>query len=71
MEIVLIALNVVSGLLLVAFILMHSGKDAGLSGFATGGGGSSAVTVERNLNRLTIAVALVWVLSTVLIARGM
>ena len=60
---------------LVFLILMHSGKDAGLSGaFGVGtgagpfGGGS---LVERNLNRWTIAFALAFVINTlVLILAG-
>ncbi len=58
---------------LVFLILMHSGKDAGLSGaFGVGsgagplGGGS---LVERNLNRWTIGFALVFVVNTVVLIR--
>ncbi len=58
---------------LVFLILMHSGKDAGLSGaFGVGsgagplGGGS---LVERNLNRWTIGFALVFVINTVVLIR--
>ena len=50
-------------------ILMHSGKDAGLSGaFGVGtgagpfGGGS---LVERNLNRWTVAFAVVFILTPI------
>jgi preprotein translocase subunit SecG len=58
---------------LVFLILMHSGKDAGLSGaFGVGsgagplGGGS---LVERNLNRWTIGFAIVFVVNTVVLIR--
>jgi preprotein translocase subunit SecG len=58
---------------LVFLILMHSGKDAGLSGaFGVGtgagplGGGS---LVERNLNRWTIGFALLFVLNTIVLIR--
>jgi preprotein translocase subunit SecG len=54
-------------------ILMHSGKDAGLSGaFGVGtgagplGGGS---LVERNLNRWTIVFALAFVINTVILLK--
>jgi len=54
-------------------ILMHSGKDAGLSGaFGVGtgagpfGGGS---LVERNLNRWTIGFALAFVLNTIVLLK--
>lgn len=56
---------------LVFLILMHSGKDAGLSGaFGVGtgagplGGGS---LVERNLNRWTVAFAVLFVINTVVL----
>jgi preprotein translocase subunit SecG len=54
---------------LIFLILMHSGKDAGLSGaFGVGtgagpfGGGS---LVERNLNRWTIGFAVVFAINTI------
>ncbi len=54
-------------------ILMHSGKDAGLSGaFGVGtgagpfGGGS---LVERNLNRWTVAFGILFVANTVVLIR--
>jgi preprotein translocase subunit SecG len=59
---------------LVFLILMHSGKDAGLSGaFGVGtgagplGGGS---LVERNLNRWTIVFAVLFVINTVVLIRS-
>ncbi|MGO9901402.1 MAG: preprotein translocase subunit SecG [Solirubrobacteraceae bacterium] len=58
---------------LIFLILMHSGKDAGLSGaFGVGtgagpfGGGS---LVERNLNRWTIGFAILFVINTVILIR--
>jgi preprotein translocase subunit SecG len=58
---------------LIFLILMHSGKDSGLSGaFGVGtgtgplGGGS---LVERNLNRWTIVFALLFVLNTIVLIR--
>ena len=57
----------------VFLILMHSGKDAGLSGaFGVGsgagplGGGS---LVERNLNRWTVAFALLFVVNTIVLIK--
>lgn len=50
----------------VALVLMHSGRDAGLSG-AFGMGGSSAgstAIVERNLTRATIVASLLFALTT-------
>jgi preprotein translocase subunit SecG len=58
---------------LIFLILMHSGKDAGLSGaFGVGtgagpfGGGS---LVERNLNRWTIAFAVAFVINTIILLK--
>ena len=58
---------------LIFLILMHSGKDAGLSGaFGVGtgagpfGGGS---LVERNLNRWTVAFAIVFVINTIVLIK--
>jgi len=58
---------------LVFLILMHSGKDAGLSGaFGVGsgagplGGGS---LVERNLNRWTVAFAVLFVVNTIVLIK--
>ncbi len=58
---------------LIFLILMHSGKDAGLSGaFGVGtgsgplGGGS---LVERNLNRWTIGFAIAFVVNTIVLIR--
>ena len=58
---------------LVFLILMHSGKDSGLSGaFGVGtgagpfGGGS---LVERNLNRWTIAFAVAFAINTIVLIK--
>jgi preprotein translocase subunit SecG len=57
--------------LLIFLVLLHSGKDAGLSGaFGIGGGGSSiggGSMVERNLTRATIATAILFVLNTLVL----
>ena len=58
---------------LVFLVLMHSGKDSGLSGaFGVGtgagafGGGS---LVERNLNRWTIGFALAFAINTIILIK--
>jgi preprotein translocase subunit SecG len=58
------ATQVFTAIVLIALILMHSGKDAGLSGaFGVGGGSQlgSGSLVERNLNRWTILFALLFI----------
>ena len=58
-------------LLVIFLVLLHSGKDAGLSGaFGIGGGGSSiggGSMVERNLDRATIFFSILFVLNTILL----
>ena len=58
---------------LVFLVLMHSGKDSGLSGaFGVGtgagplGGGS---LVERNLNRWTVVFAVLFALNTIILIK--
>ena len=59
MEVLLSAVQVVLAVVLIFLILMHSGKDSGLSGAFGVGSGSGPLgggsLVERNLNRWTIA----------------
>ena len=55
---------------LVALILMHSGRDAGFGGIGftpTSQGGTHIV--ERNLTRLTVAVAILFATNTVVLYR--
>ena len=56
-------LLVITSLFLILLVLLHKGKGGGLSDMFGGGmssslGGSSVA--ERNLDRLTVGVALVW-----------
>ena len=73
MELVLSIVQVVICVVLMFLVLMHSGKDAGLSGaFGVGsgagpfGGGS---LVERNLNRWTIGFAIAFVVNTIILLK--
>jgi preprotein translocase subunit SecG len=66
-------IQVIVAVVLIFLILMHSGRDTGLSGaFGVGtgegpfGGGS---LVERNLNRWTLFFAVVFGLNTVLMLK--
>ena len=66
-------LQVIIAAVLVFLILLHSGKDAGLSGaFGIGGGGSSiggGSMVERNLDRATVFFAVLFVVNTIVILK--
>lgn len=73
METILSVLQVIIAVILIFLVLMHSGKDSGLSGaFGVGsgtgplGGGSM---VERNLNRWTVFFAVVFVLNTIVLLK--
>ena len=73
MELILSILQVVISIVLIFLVLMHSGKDAGLSGaFGVGtgagpfGGGS---LVERNLNRWTVAFAILFAVNTIILLK--
>ena len=57
---------------LIFLILLHSGKDAGMSGaFGVGGGGGNVggSLMERNLDRWTVGFAVLFVLNTVALLR--
>ena len=73
MGLILSVLQVFVAIVLIFLILMHSGKDSGLSGaFGVGtgsgplGGGS---LVERNLNRWTIGFAIVFAVNTIVLLK--
>jgi preprotein translocase subunit SecG len=53
-------------------VLLHSGKDAGMSGaFGVGvaGGSSGGSLMEKNLDRWTILFAVLWAVNTMLIIK--
>ncbi len=66
-------IQVILSVALIFMVLLHSGKDAGLSGaFGVGGGGSSiggGSMVERNLDRATVACAILFVLNTIVLLK--
>ncbi|HEX2705928.1 MAG TPA: preprotein translocase subunit SecG [Candidatus Lustribacter sp.] len=56
-------LLVISGLFLTLLILLHKGKGGGLSDMFGGGVSTSlgaSTVAERNLDRFTVAVAIIW-----------
>jgi preprotein translocase subunit SecG len=66
-------LQVIIAVVLIFLILLHSGKDAGLSGaFGIGGGGSSfggGSMVERNLDRATVFFAILFAVNTFVLLK--
>ncbi len=67
-KIVFTLLLVITSLLLIVLVLLHKGKGGGLSDMFGGGvssslGGSSIA--ERNLDRITVAIGILWAASIV------
>jgi preprotein translocase subunit SecG len=73
MEAILSGVQVILSVVLIVLVLLHSGKDAGLSGaFGVGTGGGplgGGSLVERNLNRWTVAFALVFVVNILVLLK--
>ncbi|GAA4851781.1 hypothetical protein GCM10023221_34290 [Luteimicrobium xylanilyticum] len=70
LRITLQVLLVLTSMLLVLLVLLHKGKGGGLSDMFGGGISSSAGSsgvAERNLNRITVIIALVWTAAIVLL----
>jgi preprotein translocase subunit SecG len=67
---VLVFFHFVVSIALITLVLMHSGREAGLGGmgFVPASQGGTHI-VERNLTRVTIVVATVFALNTVLLFR--
>jgi preprotein translocase subunit SecG len=69
------ALSVVQvfvAVILIFLVLLHSGKDAGMSGafgVGTAGGSSGGSLMERNLDRWTIFFAIVFVVNTIVLLK--
>lgn len=64
-------INIVSLVAMVVGVLLHSGRGGGLSDMFGGGGAAAlgSAAAERNLNRITTVLALVWLFTVV--ALGM
>ena len=70
LNIILIALLVLTSVFLTLLILMHKGKGGGMSDMFGGGMSSSlgsSGVAERNLNRFTTLMAIVWGACTILL----
>jgi preprotein translocase subunit SecG len=67
----IVVVHIIVSLLLVLLILLHSGRGGGLSDMFGGGMSSAGVgstVVERNLDRITVATAIIFAFTTVLLA---
>ena len=69
MTALVLTFQIISAVLLILFILLHAGRGGGLSemfgGGMTSAGGSTVV--EKNLDRITVVTAVVFIVSTVIL----
>ena len=69
---ILSGIQVIIAIGVIFLVLLHSGKDAGMSGaFGVGvsGGSSGGSLMERNLDRWTILFAVLFAVNTILIIK--
>ena len=69
LNIVVLVVHVALSLGLIGLVLLHSGKGGGLSDMFGGGAGLAAgsTVVEKNLDRMTVAAAVAWVFTTMIL----
>lgn len=66
LDIIALVMTILSSLFLIVFILLHSGKGSGLSDMFGGSGSLSGGTaLERRLDRITVATAIVFGISVI------
>jgi preprotein translocase subunit SecG len=66
-----VVVHVVVSFVLIVLILLHSGRGGGLSDMFGGGMGTAAAgstVVERNLDRITVATAVIFSFTTLILA---
>jgi preprotein translocase subunit SecG len=71
LTIAFLVLHLAAALSLIFLILMHSGKGGGLSdmfGGSVGQAAAGSTVVEKNLDRITVTVAVVFAFTTVILA---
>lgn len=71
LTVIVIVIHIIVSLLLIGMVLLHSGKGGGLSDMFGGGLGQSAAgstVAERNLDRATIACAVCFFFTTLILA---
>ena len=68
LKIFITTIHVLEALALIGLVLLHSGKGGGLSDMFGGGVGAAAsgsTVMEKNLDRITIVVAVAFVFTTI------
>ncbi len=64
-------LHVLVSLALILLVLLHSGRGGGLSDMFGGGMGaasSGSTVVEKNLDRITVSIAIIFAFTTIILA---
>jgi preprotein translocase subunit SecG len=67
---IIVGVEVLSSVALILLILLHSGRGSGLSdmfGSSVGSAAAGSTVAEKNLDRLTIAVATIFAFSTIIV----
>ncbi len=67
MTVVYLIIEVIAALALILLVLLHSGKGGGLSdmfGGSVGAAAQGSTVVEKNLDRITIVIALIFFFTT-------
>ncbi|HEV2766910.1 MAG TPA: preprotein translocase subunit SecG [Acidimicrobiales bacterium] len=71
LTVTIVVVHVLVSLMLILLVLLHSGRGGGLSDMFGGGMGASAAgssVMERNLDRITVGVAVLFSFTTVILA---
>jgi preprotein translocase subunit SecG len=71
LDVFVIFLHVIFSILLIVLVLMHSGAQSGIGaiGGAGGGQGGGMHVMERNLDRVTVIVALLYLATTLTLTK--
>lgn len=73
MNSVVIVIHSLLSVIVIFLVLVHSGRDSGLSGAfgvgGSGGGGGGTAIVERNLDRLTVVAGILFFVTTIFLAK--
>jgi preprotein translocase subunit SecG len=71
LTVIIVVLHVLFSLTMIVLILLHAGRGGGLSDMFGGGMGPAAMkgstVVERNLDRLTVVVGVLFAITTVVL----
>jgi preprotein translocase subunit SecG len=68
---IIMVIHVIVSLLLVVLVLLHSGRGGGLSDMFGGGMGAASAgstVVEKNLDRITVSIAIIFAFTTTILA---